>query len=328
MLTADSDFYDARVLDTINGMFPIHDVLFLKNYNKKAVYLLASSMFLGDFYNILHSKGVKQIIPYHVLPLMDPVFEGTKYTYKTKNFLHSMTHVINHNIQYIEMLKDISEIQSREFLAKTIVYRLTASLNAFANAGSYQKDIYFDQPFLPNKNAEEVFVDVGGYSGDTLSSFLEYYGDNYKRYYFFEPEADLVNQAKEIIQNDKVIFYQMGIFNKKDVLKFQINGKGIGAISGKGEMAIKVDAIDNIIKEPPTYIKIVVEGAEMEALQGAENTIRSYKPIVAVACYHKPSHLLDLYHYLKKLNNNYQFYIRAGFNSLYNTVTLFAVNQI
>jgi FkbM family methyltransferase len=259
---------------------------------------------------------------------MDSIFEGTKYTYKRETFLQGMNHIINNSIRYADMLMNISDDLSREFLAKTIIYRLTAAVECLARAGSFQQHIYFDQSFLPSRSKEDIFIDVGGYCGDTLSSFLKYYGNDYKRYYFFEPERNLVEQAKKLASDDKIIFYQIGIYNKKGMLRFQTNEKGIGAISQEGEISIDVDTIDNIVKEPPTYIKIVVEGSEIEALQGAENTIKSFKPVVAVACYHRPSHLLDLYEYLKKLNENYEFFIRAGFNSLYNTVTLFAVNRV
>lgn len=329
ILPVDNAFYDERILDDVNDIFQVNDVSFLENCDNDAIYILASSIYLGDFYDLLHSKGIERIIPYHALLLMNLVFEGTKYTYRKETFLEAMSHIVNNNIRYADMLTDISDDMSREFLAKTIIYRLTASVECLAKAGSFQQNIYFDQSFLPYRNKEDVFVDVGGYCGDTLSSFLKFYKNDYKRYYFFEPEKNLVEQARKIVSddNDKIIFYPIGIYNKKDILRFQANGKGIGSIDQEGQTSIAVDTIDNIIQEPPTYIKIVVEGSEMEALQGAENTIKHFKPVIAVACYHKPSHLLDLYEFLKGLNKDYHFYIRSGFNSLYNTITLFAVNR-
>ena len=53
-----------------------------------------------------------------------------------------------------------------------------------------------------------------------------------------------------------------------------------------------------------------IEGAEYEALQGAEKTIRNCHPRLAISVYHKPSDILDIPSYLMTLDETYRFYIR------------------
>jgi FkbM family methyltransferase len=54
------------------------------------------------------------------------------------------------------------------------------------------------------------------------------------------------------------------------------------------------------------YIKMDIEGAEMDALAGAENVIRTYKPRLAISGYHKPSDLWEIPQKIVSLNPGYK----------------------
>ena len=70
-------------------------------------------------------------------------------------------------------------------------------------------------------------------------------------------------------------------------------------------------AIDEILQgEEATYIKMDVEGAELRALYGAEKTIRTYRPKLAVCMYHKPEDLVTIPQYIYSIRDDYRFYIR------------------
>ncbi|STQ87043.1 FkbM family methyltransferase [Helicobacter muridarum] len=53
-----------------------------------------------------------------------------------------------------------------------------------------------------------------------------------------------------------------------------------------------------------------IEGAELEALKGAENTIKKYKPKLALSIYHRREDMLSIPKYLQSLNCGYRFYLR------------------
>ena len=58
------------------------------------------------------------------------------------------------------------------------------------------------------------------------------------------------------------------------------------------------------------FIKLDVEGAELDVLKGAANSIKKFKPILAVSAYHKHEDLWTLMPYIKSLNPNYKFAFR------------------
>jgi FkbM family methyltransferase len=59
-----------------------------------------------------------------------------------------------------------------------------------------------------------------------------------------------------------------------------------------------------------TFLKADVEGMEMEFLKGAEQTIRRFKPKLAICVYHYPSHLFEVAEYLRSLVPEYEFSLR------------------
>ena len=52
-----------------------------------------------------------------------------------------------------------------------------------------------------------------------------------------------------------------------------------------------------------------IEGGELDALKGAENVLKQYKPKLAICVYHKPEDLLNVAHYLKIIVPDYRLYL-------------------
>ena len=67
-----------------------------------------------------------------------------------------------------------------------------------------------------------------------------------------------------------------------------------------------------------------IEGAELEALKGAKETIQRDKPKLAVCIYHRPEDMVEIPLYIKQLVPDYKLYIRHHSNTAGETV-LYAV---
>ena len=72
------------------------------------------------------------------------------------------------------------------------------------------------------------------------------------------------------------------------------------------------------------FIKMDIEGAEYPALRGAEQTIRSFRPKLAISIYHQISDFVDIPRFLHGLNLDYDFYVEH--HTIYqNETVLFAI---
>ena len=72
-------------------------------------------------------------------------------------------------------------------------------------------------------------------------------------------------------------------------------------------------AIDDFVKEREIprvdFIKMDIEGAEMDALLGAEETIKRFTPKLAISIYHKEDDLFEIPSAIHELNPNYEYYL-------------------
>ena len=63
-----------------------------------------------------------------------------------------------------------------------------------------------------------------------------------------------------------------------------------------------------------------IEGAEIEALKGAEKTIKKYRPKLAICIYHEPDHLYRIPLIIKEMVPEYRIYIRHHSDTASETV--------
>lgn len=189
-------------------------------------------------------------------------------------------------------------------------------------------EIYFDKEII-SFSKEEIFLDCGCYDFST-SKILLNNNPSVKKIYAFEPdEENYINCKKNIDRNIcEVELIQAGLWNEKKQLEFNaFSGTG-SKIVIEGNTQISVQTIDESVhSNHVTFIKMDIEGAELEALQGAKNTIRKYKPILAISVYHKPNDIFEIPLYIKQLVPEYKLYIRHYTNTEVDTVLYAVVND-
>ncbi len=212
-----------------------------------------------------------------------------------------------------------------QFLHKNGVKEI--SINPIFADGKKQ---YFDEVLQLTEN--EVFMDIGAFDGMTSRRFAKHCNQKYRKIYLFEPDISKEEQIKNTIEDlHDAEFYGsgVGIWHEEGILKFQTTATG-SSISEDGDIEIKTDTIDHILKVnketflPPTFIKMDIEGAELSALKGGAETIKKYKPKLAICVYHKAEDIIELPMYIKSLVPEYKLYMRQYTNGLLETV-LYAV---
>lgn len=92
----------------------------------------------------------------------------------------------------------------------------------------------------------------------------------------------------------------------------QDDGMCSSFVIGEASVVVPVTSLDKFFarmpeSEWPTFIKMDIEGAEKEALLGAERIIRQKRPKLAISAYHKPEDIYELAQLIQKFNPNYRF---------------------
>lgn len=168
--------------------------------------------------------------------------------------------------------------------------------------------------FEASKN--EVFVDCGCFDGNDILKFVKWCGYEYNKIFAFEISDEnynniLDNECIQVLDNCKIFNY--GLWNESSELAFCEFGMNSGFVElnerqDKIKQAVKLDEV--LKRELVTLIKMDIEGAEMNALKGAENIIKEYKPRLEICVYHKPQDIMDIPDYILSLNSEYNFALR------------------
>jgi FkbM family methyltransferase len=160
----------------------------------------------------------------------------------------------------------------------------------------------------------DAVIDGGACTGDTAAVFSNVVGPA-GRVYCFDPVADhlkiLEYNAKQFsYDNITVMPYGLAdenIFAKPIVLDSYAPG------FSSGNKRVPLRSIDFLVKSNEiqriSFIKLDVEGAEMASLRGARESIRRFKPKLAISLYHKPNDLFEIILYIKQEFPFYSCYI-------------------
>ncbi len=222
---------------------------------------------------------------------------------------------------------ELADQRSRETLIAYLNQRISGR-------PGYLEPVYDPNHLFPPEviklKSSEIFMDCGAFDGESILDF--YRAMNRAGFtvttpiYALEPDArnreQLVRNCRELKTLEVLHF---GAWDRKTTLRFS---EGTGATSRIGESGgaqVKVDTIDNLLRgKPVTYIKMDIEGAETEALRGAAQTIRQYRPKLGICIYHKPADVIEIPRQIRSLNPDYKLYLRAHSYGA-NDVLLYAV---
>ena len=210
-----------------------------------------------------------------------------------------------------------SDERSRIIFNERLNYLRTGDISYLGKVRD-RNQMYFDSDIISLSSSETV-IDGGGYNGDTFSEFVKIV-KTFKHYYLFEPDLENMNAAKNnlsALNNDFIFssanlsFVPMGLWSQRDILSFSNAGLSGSRLAEYGETQIDVTSIDEVLSETAaTFIKMDIEGAEIQALKGASMTIAKYKPKLAICAYHKVGDFIDIPLLIHEFNQEYRLFLR------------------
>ena len=175
------------------------------------------------------------------------------------------------------------------------------------------KKQYFDLKYLPRFRNGEVFVDAGSLDGMTSVYFKEWCKEIPAMVYAFEPDEKNQKKCYENLMQRGISFQIIpkGVWSTETTLTFCSNSNGTSKVAESGNVKIEVTTLDSALQGiGPTFIKMDIEGSELQALKGAEKTIKIFKPKLAISIYHKPEDIWELPEIILKYNPDYKLYLR------------------
>ena len=204
----------------------------------------------------------------------------------------------------------LADAQSRQVFADIVNFKVSGKI-AYLRHCESGKDAVFRDILKPH--AHEHFADLGAYNGDTIRELLSYTGGAYDSITALEPDGrnfkKLSRYAAEQLSGG-VRLVQAGGWSEDTVLTFAAKAGRNSALAGQG-VPTRMRALDRVLDSAPcTLLKLDVEGAEREALLGARQTIRTWRPRLNLACYHRNEDLFALPALVRALCPDYRLYLR------------------
>lgn len=286
-VTASDDFVRGQI-------FRGFKVKKLSEFDGDFIIAVAFASSLPDVMNHIYSLCDK----YRVLVPCVPVFGDEIFN---RDFIEA--HEAEINAAYA-----LFEADSKPIFAGCVNFMFGGELETLKSITSEKSEAFEDIICL---NGNESYLDLGAYRGDTVEEFLYYCGNKYNSVTAVEPDRRTFKKLTEYLENiPKSEAFQKAIYSESKTLIFSSKAGRQSTISSKGE-EIEATTVDELCADKTvTYIKMDVEGAEKEAIKGAENTLKTQKSKLNIALYHKSADIFEIPLQIAKINSEYKFHIR------------------
>lgn len=294
--------------------FPPHTLLDFVSWNKVDCIVIMSDAF-KEIAEQLDSMGLQYYCALYLKRELNVELDGLR------------IEQVEHNRELIEKNRDkisearsyLSDEKSLAVLDGILETRRSTDLRQryMINHKLYTPDRYYpkDVPGFTFGD-EETFLDAGAAGGDTVLEFLDKVNYRYASILAFEPDpGNLLKLIEKTKYIPRVLLYSFGVFSGRARMTFQLLGSNSSKIiesehTPNGTITINTVAVDDIVESPISFLKMDIEGAEVKALEGARETIKKYKPKLAICVYHKVTDLWEVPIIIHKIAPDYKLYMR------------------
>lgn len=286
-VTASDDFVRGQ-------MFRGHKVTKLSEFDGEFIIAVAFATCIPEVMNHIFSLNKK----YRVIVPCVPVFGDEIFN---REF-------VDKNKEKIYAAYELFEENSKKIFAGCVDFIFGGELEKLKEITTPKNEAFENAIRLESK---ENYLDLGAYRGDTVEEFLQYCGGKYESITALEPDRRTYKKLCDYLENiPNSTAYQKAIYREIKTLTFSSNAGRQSAISSKGE-EIEAITVDELFKDKAvTYIKMDVEGAEIDAIEGAKETLKKQKPKLNIALYHRSGDIFEIPLKIAKINPNYKFFIR------------------
>ncbi len=214
-----------------------------------------------------------------------------------------------------DVLDSWDDDHSRAHHLQFIAWRRLREEWTFAPAPVASCVRFFIPQIVSTLRKDEALLDGGAHHGSVVEAFLAQTGGAFSQIMAIEPDAESRAHLERMV----------GALPENVAARIEISEAALDAVSRPrrfhsglgyasqfsetGQDTIRSTTIDSL-KFAPSFIKLHLEGGEYDALQGAMETIRLHRPIVAVTVYHNDDGLWKTPLFMMEHFENYRFLMR------------------
>jgi len=164
---------------------------------------------------------------------------------------------------------------------------------------------------------DEIFVDCGAYDGDTIRKLIESKNGKIGGIVAFEPDPSNYSKLKQSVEQlpngikNKIILLQKATGAHKGKVLFNAAGNEASSVVLNGNCEVDCVALDEELNQTEfSFLKMDIEGSEVETLLGAKEVIKKNLPVLAVCAYHQQSHVWEIPSLINSISDQYRFFLR------------------
>lgn len=212
------------------------------------------------------------------------------------------------NAEDIQKVYDMLEDEeSRKVFADVINFKISGKIEYLDRCTSEKSSVYKDI-IKPAEN--ETYIDLGAYNGDTVSEFIEY-AEKYEKIIALEPDN---KNYKKLVRNTEnlsnIETHNAVAWSSDTYIPFDSRNGRQSSVKRAGTLS-QARSVDSILNGSKAgIIKMDIEGAEYQAIKGAENTIRNHSPKLMISLYHRNEDMFKIPLLIHSINPDYKFFVR------------------
>jgi FkbM family methyltransferase len=228
------------------------------------------------------------------------------------------------NLQEIEDENDFLQVDFQSWKLKKAdlekvnfpikIYYLPAGIYCTFVLKQYE---YETSDFIIKAKPGDYVIDAGGCWGDTALYFADAVGEKGKVFSFEFIPSNIKVLEKNLALNpelkDRVEVIEKAVWDESGISLFYDDNGPASRVGFTPQNARKDNVstltIDDLNLERANFIKMDIEGAEPQALRGAQKTLEKFKPKLAIAIYHSLDDFVEIPRFLDSLGLGYKFYL-------------------
>lgn len=234
--------------------------------------------------------------------------------------IEDMYNVYVSNDQYTRSIIRLHELIRKNIYTVIIPIKTMLQNNDLSATGTKPTGYWESEEAKIDCFNSYTLIDGGAFIGDSLQSIANTTSSILNHAYCFEPDRYNAERLRQFVDkerlNDTVSIYESGLAEKNMVMGIEEVGTTGANLVNSSDGFTNVTSIDSLeLKiKGKLCIKLDVEGFELAALKGAINTIKKYKPELAICVYHKNDDVYEIPSFIKSIVPEYNCILRGSWH--------------